>query len=49
MRVLGVARKADPADVGVLSGEDEQGMTLIGYLAFLDPPKKRRPSGSCSS
>lgn len=40
MRVLGVARKADPADVGVLSGEDEQGMTLIGYLAFLDPPKR---------
>ena len=40
MRVLGVARKANPADVGVLSGEDEQGMTLIGYLAFLDPPKR---------
>lgn len=40
MRVLGVARKANPADAGVLSGKDEQGMTLIGYLAFLDPPKR---------
>ena len=40
MRVLGVSRKADPAEVGVLSGKDEQGMTLIGYLAFLDPPKR---------
>lgn len=40
MRVLGVARKADPSGVGVLSGSDERGMTLIGYLAFLDPPKR---------
>ena len=40
MRVLGVARKANPAAAGVLSGKDEQGMTLIGYLAFLDPPKR---------
>jgi Mg2+-importing ATPase len=40
MRVLGVARKEDPAAAGVLSGEDEHGMTLIGYLAFLDPPKR---------
>ncbi len=40
MRVLGVSCKANPAEVGVLSGKDEQGMTLIGYLAFLDPPKR---------
>lgn len=40
MRVLGVARKANPAEAGVLSGKDERGMTLIGYLAFLDPPKR---------
>ena len=40
MRVLGVSRKANPGEVGVLSGKDEQGMTLIGYLAFLDPPKR---------
>ena len=40
MRVLGVSCKANPGEVGVLSGKDEQGMTLIGYLAFLDPPKR---------
>lgn len=40
MRVLGVARIKDPAGVDVLSREDEHGMTLIGYLAFLDPPKE---------
>lgn len=39
MRVLGVARKDNPAGVGALTSEDERGMTLIGYLAFLDPPK----------
>lgn len=40
MRVLGVACKANPAEAEVLSGKDEQDMTLIGYLAFLDPPKR---------
>ena len=39
MRVLGVARKDDPAGVGKLTVADESDMTLIGYLAFLDPPK----------
>ena len=39
MRVLGVARKDEPAGVGKLTVESEQGMTFIGYLAFLDPPK----------
>ena len=39
MRVLGVARKANPAGTGSLTVEDERKMTLIGYLAFLDPPK----------
>ncbi len=39
MRVLGVARKANPAGAGTLTVEDERDMTLIGYLAFLDPPK----------
>lgn len=39
MRVLGVARKANPAGAGSLTVEDEREMTLIGYLAFLDPPK----------
>lgn len=40
MRVLGVARKDEPAGVGRLTVDDEREMTLIGYLAFLDPPKK---------
>ncbi len=40
MRVLGVARKDDPAGAGSLTAEDERGMVLIGYLAFLDPPKE---------
>ena len=40
MRVLGVAQRTNPADVGVFSVEDEVDMVLIGYLAFLDPPKE---------
>ena len=39
MRVLGVARKDEPAGVSTLTDADECDMTLIGYLAFLDPPK----------
>ena len=39
MRVLGVARKTNPAGIGTLTADDEREMTLIGYLAFLDPPK----------
>lgn len=39
MRVLGVARKDEPAGVGQLTADEERDMTLIGYLAFLDPPK----------
>lgn len=39
MRVLAVAQKADPRPVGAFSSEDETNMVLIGYLAFLDPPK----------
>ena len=40
MRVLGVAQKNDTAPVGKFSAADECEMTLIGYLAFLDPPKE---------
>lgn len=40
MRVLGVAHKTNPAPVGEFSAADENNMVLIGYLAFLDPPKK---------
>lgn len=39
MRVLGVARKDDPAGAGALTSADERDMVLVGYLAFLDPPK----------
>ena len=40
MRVLGVAQKTNPAPVGLFSVADESDMVLIGYLAFLDPPKE---------
>lgn len=39
MRVLGVAQKTNPSVVGEFSVKDETEMVLIGYLAFLDPPK----------
>ena len=39
LRVLAVAQKTNPAAVGQLTVEDECEMVLIGYLAFLDPPK----------
>lgn len=38
MRVVGVAQKND-VPVRDLTADDEHDMTLIGYLAFLDPPK----------
>jgi len=40
MRVLGVAQKTNPAPVGAFSVADESDMVLMGYLAFLDPPKE---------
>ena len=42
MRVLAVAQKTNPvpAGGGELSVADESDMVLIGYLAFLDPPKE---------
>lgn len=39
LRVLAVAQKTNPSAVGVFSVTDESDMVLIGYLAFLDPPK----------
>ena len=39
MRVLGIAQKTNPAPAGAFSVVDESEMVLIGYLAFLDPPK----------
>lgn len=40
MRVIAVAHKTDPSPVGSFSVSDERGMVLIGFLAFLDPPKE---------
>lgn len=40
MRILGIAQKNNPSMVGELSVRDESDMVLIGYLAFLDPPKE---------
>ncbi|OFU50926.1 magnesium-translocating P-type ATPase [Aerococcus sp. HMSC10H05] len=39
LRVLGVAQKTNPSPVDAFSVKDESEMVLIGYLAFLDPPK----------
>lgn len=40
MRVIAVAQKTNPAPAGQFSVADEQEMVLIGFLAFLDPPKE---------
>jgi Mg2+-importing ATPase len=39
MRVIAVAQKTNPSPVGSFSVADEADMVLMGYLAFLDPPK----------
>ncbi len=39
LRVLLIAQKTNPSPVGMFSVTDETDMVLIGYLAFLDPPK----------
>ncbi len=39
MRVIAVAQKTEPSPVGAFGVKDEADMVLIGYLAFLDPPK----------
>ncbi|MCE5234736.1 MAG: magnesium-translocating P-type ATPase [Eubacteriales bacterium] len=40
MRVIAVAQKTNPSPVGAFAAADEKDMVLIGYLAFLDPPKE---------
>lgn len=40
MRVIAVAQKNNPSPIGEFSVKDESNMVLMGYLAFLDPPKK---------
>lgn len=40
LRVLAVSQKTNPATIDEFSVADENEMVLIGYLAFLDPPKE---------
>ena len=40
LRVILLGYKMDPAPVGEFSVRDENGLTLVGFLAFLDPPKE---------
>lgn len=44
MRVLGIAQKTNPSPIGAFCVDDESDMVLIGYLAFLDPPKESAAS-----
>ena len=39
-RVLAVAQKSNPSPAGDFGVQEERDMVLIGYLAFLDPPKE---------
>lgn len=39
-RVLALAQKSNPSPVSTFSVKDECDMVLMGYLAFLDPPKE---------
>jgi len=39
-RVLGIAYREFPRDKGTFSIADEGDLTLLGYIAFLDPPKE---------
>ncbi len=40
LRVIAIAQKTNPLKAGAFSVKDESDMVLIGYLAFLDPPKE---------
>ena len=40
MRVIAIAQKTNPSPVGAFGVKDEADMVLMGYLAFLDPPKE---------
>ncbi|RVU55546.1 magnesium-translocating P-type ATPase [Anaerosphaera multitolerans] len=40
MRVIALAQKTNPSPVGAFGVKDEDDMVLLGYLAFLDPPKE---------
>ncbi len=43
-RVLGISQKSNPSAVGSFGVKDECEMVLMGYLAFLDPPKESVPA-----
>ena len=43
-RVLAIAQKSDPKPAGAFGAADECDMVLMGYLAFLDPPKETTAS-----
>jgi Mg2+-importing ATPase len=40
LRVVSVAMKEEPPDARAYSVADEAGLVLVGYIAFLDPPKE---------
>ena len=43
LRVIAVAYKEVPKEKAVYSVEDESDLTLLGFVAFLDPPKETAP------
>ena len=47
LRVIAVAHKTNPMVAGAFSVADESDMVLIGYLAFLDPPKDSAAACRC--
>jgi Mg2+-importing ATPase len=51
LRVVAVAMKEVPPDKNTYGIADESGLTLIGYVAFLDPPKEstQAPLPRCCS
>lgn len=40
MHIIAIAEKREYPGVGIFDKNDENEMTFIGYVAFLDPPKK---------
>lgn len=40
LRVLLIGYKFNPAPIGEFSAKDENDLTIVGYLAYLDPPKE---------
>jgi P-type Mg2+ transporter len=44
MRVIAIAQKDHPVKTGEFTVADENEMVLMGYLAFLDPPKETAAS-----